>query len=292
MTVVPLTPPPSSSRPPITIRGLEAPKVLLMGAPGSGKTWSIHTLLKAGIEVFVLITEPNSLESLLLACQKTGTPTEKLHWAVVSPQTAGWDALSSLAKQVNSLDYEGVTKLKDVNKRDSKQLYAILENLQNFRDDRTNLFFGDVTSWDDSRALVIDSLSGLNTICVQATVGLKPTMAPGEWNICMNVEETLINKLTSDMKAYFILIAHIDRNQNEASLQTVVTPAAIGAKLGPRIGRFFSEVVLAKRTGTEFVWSTSEAMTDTKQRTLPISNAIPPSFLPLIEAHNKRKTTI
>lgn len=287
-----LTPPPATPLAPVHVLGLEAPKVLLMGPPGTGKSYSISTLLQEGLEVFILMTEPNSLESVQLACKQRSVSTEKLHWKFISPQTGGWAAIQDLAKQINLLDFEGLSKLKGISKRDSTQLYTLLQSCQNFICDRTGENFGDVTSWDSSRALVVDSLSGLNTICLQATVGLKPSLAPGEWGVAMNMEETLINKLTSDLKCFFLLIAHIDRNQNEATLQSTITPAAIGAKLGPRIGRFFSEVVLTKKIGDRFLWSTVEPMTDTKQRILPLGGELLPSFSPLIKAHREKVSVL
>ena len=39
-------------------------KVLLLGETGSGKTYSLRTLLDAGLEVFVIATEPGLLEVL------------------------------------------------------------------------------------------------------------------------------------------------------------------------------------------------------------------------------------
>ena len=118
----------------------------------------------------------------------------------------------------------------------------------------------------------------------QNTVGLKPTMHQGEWGVAMNLEEMLINKMTSDLSCYFVLIAHIDRNVNEASLQTLITPAALGAKLGPRIGRFFSEVILTKRVNAEFSWSTMELSADVKQSVLPIGATLKPSFKPIVDS--------
>lgn len=269
-----------------TIRpGITAAKVLLMGPPGTGKTWAITTLIEAGLEVFVLITEPNGLQNLLSSMRTRKLDMSKLHYHYVAPMAADWNSLDEMMKSVNAQSYSALADLKSgIAKPAANHIMKILSNLKNFQDDKDNKFYGDVTTWDYSRALVLDSLSGLNMLAVQNTVGLKPTMHQGEWGIAMNIEETLLNKLTSDMKAFFVLLAHVDRNINETTGQMIITPAAIGAKLGPRLGKFFSEVVLAKRVDAKFTWSTSEVGTDVKQSALPISKELVPSFKPIVDA--------
>lgn len=268
---------------------LSTPKTILMGAPGSGKTWAITTLIEAGLEVFVIITEPSGVESLLDAMKAKNLPFDKLHWAYIPPTVAGWKGIENMIQTINLQSYAAISDMKSgIAKESSNTIIKLLRNCENFHDDRTEKKFGDVTSWGYDRALVIDSLSGLNDLAVQNTVGLKPTLHPGEWNIAMNLESTIINKLTSDMKAYFVLLAHIDRNINEVTGGMVITPAAIGSKLGPRIGRYFSEIVVAKREKDKFLWSTSELNTDIKQRALPISNALPPTFKPIVDAFQRR----
>lgn len=282
---------PAIVKPPSSI---SAPKVLLMGPPGTGKTWSIVTLLQAGIEVFVLITEPGGEESLLNAVQKVNPSLiSKLHWNYVPPVTTGWAGLTEALKVVGSSNFQQISDMKSgVAKSADGNIMKLFRQLQNFEDQRTGQAFGDVTSWDGSRALVLDSLSGLNNLALQHTVGLKPTMNPGEWNVAMNLELMLIEKLTADLKCFFVVCAHVDRNVNEVTGGMVVTPAAIGAKLGPKIGRFFSEIVLTKRLGAKFVWSTEELNTDVKNRSLPIGKELDPSFGQLVTAFNNRKKQI
>lgn len=267
--------------------GVAAPNVLLMGPPGTGKTWAITTLVEAGIETFVIITEPNGLANLLTAMRVRGLPMAKLHYKYIPPMSADWAAMEEMTKAVNVQSYSALADLKQgIAKPASNTIMKFLKNIQNFHDDRTNNYYGDATLWGYDRALVVDSLSGLNMLSVQNTVGLKPTMHQGEWNIAMNLEETFINKLTSDMKAYFVMLAHVDRNINETTGQMIITPAAIGAKLGPKIGKFFSEVILTVRTNDKFTWSTMETGTDVKQSTLKIAKDLPPSMKPIVEGFN------
>lgn len=259
--------------------GILAPKTLLMGAPGTGKTWSITTLVEAGIEVFCLITEPNGLANLLSAMRTRKLDMNKLHWHYIPPLAADYGSLETMLKTVSAQSYAAIADLKSgIAKDKCTGAMDFMKNIQNFYCERTKQYYGDATEWGYDRALVIDSLSGLNMLAQQLTVGLKPTMHQGEWNVAMNVEDMLINKLTSDMAAYFVMLCHIDRATNEATQQTLITPAALGSKLGPRVGKFFSEVVLAKRTGDKFTWSTLEMTADVKQSALPIKSDLAPSF--------------
>lgn len=268
--------------------GLIAPKVLLMGAPGSGKTWSIPTLLLMGIEVFVLITEPNGLNALLNACKRVNAPLDLLHYAYVPPMNASMTSLKDVVTTIATMSYSAIADMKSGIAKDplGGGMMKILRQWENFHCDRTGKDYGSIFSFGYNKAFVMDSLSGLNMLAQQNTVGLKPTMHQGEWGVAMNLEEMMVNKLTSDLSCYFVLIAHIDRNINEASLAALVTPAALGAKLGPRIGRFFSEVILCKRINENFSWSTMEPAADVKQSVLPIHATLPPNFKPLVEAFN------
>lgn len=263
--------------------GVLAPKTLLMGAPGTGKTWSVVTLLQAGIEVFAILTEPNALPNLISRIKQLNLPMDKFHYRYVPPLNASFDALKDMMNIVSIQSYSAIADLKaGISKDKCSGLKDVLLAIQNFTDDKDGKTYGDATTWGYDRALVIDSLSGLNLLAQQLTVGLKPTMHQGEWNIAMNVEEMLLNKLTSDMKAYLVVLAHVDRNTNEATQQMVITPAALGSKLGPKIGRFFSEVVMTKRTGDKFFWSTLEPNAEVKQSALPIKTDLPPTFQTIV----------
>jgi hypothetical protein len=272
---------------------LQTPNVLLIGPPGTGKTYSVTTLLKSGIEVFVLMTEPGAVETLLDAVTKERLDVSKLHWNYCPPASQGWSAITDMAKMINQMGFEDLAKIKSgVGKQQSNQIMKLLGALQNFQCERTGQGYGDVTSWGPNRCLVIDSLTGLNILAMDNTVGQKPTPAPGEWGTAMNLEEKLILKLTSDLRCFFVLIAHIDRVTDEVTTYQRIVPAALGSKLGPKIGRFFSEVVLASRDKAGgFFWSTNDSMADLKFRALPMSDKLAPSFAPIVDTYRKRVAT-
>ncbi len=258
---------------------LSAPKLLILGAPGSGKTTSIASLLALGVEVFVVFTEGNGEEALLDECRKKGISTEKLRWVHVSQSAVGWNSFRTVASIANTRTFEDIAGMKmGIDKHLTNNIMSILKAFEIFVDERTGVAFGDVTTWDNSRALVVDNLSGLNDLIMMNTVGLKPNPAPGEWNIAQTFEAMLIKRLCGDMKAWFILLAHLDKVPNEITGMNIIAPAAIGAKLGPKIGKDFSEVVYSKRVGNVFSWSTSEINIDLKNRALPIDAKLDPDF--------------
>lgn len=266
------------------------PSVLLIGQPGDGKTFSIPTLVKAGIETFVVITEGTGQDSLLDGMIHHGADMSKLHIRHLSPATPGWGSLLEQARIANSMSYQAISELKSgIDKMQTQQYTALLQLFANFVDDRGESF-GDVTEWGADRALVIDSMTGLNHIIMDQTVGMKPNPHQGEWGIAMNMEVKLLLKLTADCKCFFVVTSHLDKEIDGATGITSQTVLALGRKNAPQIIPMFSEVVLCKRNGTKYTWSTAEAIQiTTKARGLPLSDSIKPDFAQLVSMYEKRK---
>lgn len=275
---------------------LKAPTIVVLGEPGAGKTHSLITLLLAGIEVFVIVTDPSGLDTILdqIRAQPNAPDLmKKFHYANVSPVASGWKAMQEMGEIVGKMGYEDIAKLKQgIGKGHIGTFMTLLSECQDFVCDHCGGKFGDVTSWDDSRALVIDSLSGVNKIMKDQTVGYKPSMHQGEWGIAMNLEEQFIFTLASDLRCYFVITAHLDKSVNEITGLQTISMAALGNKLAPQLLKLFSEVVLAKRVGKDFYWSTQEMNMAVKNRALPIGDKLPPSFAPIVEAHKRRKAMI
>ena len=273
---------------------LEPPAVLLSGFPGTGKTHSLVTFVKAGLELFVLCTEGRGIETLIDAAAKEGVDINRIHWSTVKAKSGGIAGLKTQAQFANTMTYEGLSGIKvGIEKNKMAQYMDLLRQIENFHDERTGKDFGDVTSWGPDRVFVLDSLSGLNDIILSNTVGLKPAPAMGEWGVAQKQEMDFVNLLTSDLKCFFVLTSHLDRVEEEVTKMQRVVPAGIGSKVGPRIGKYFSEVVQAKRNVDQagkasFVWSTAESTADLKNRALPIGNNLTPSFVPLVDAYKKR----
>jgi len=258
--------------------------VLLMGASGSGKTHSLRTLIDAGIKPFIIFTEPG-MEVL------GDLPEGSYEFCYIPPATVGWDVLLKRSQMINNSSYEAITKSVDTNKRKYTQFLDVLNACNNFTShDGTE--FGDVATWGTDRAIVVDSLSGLSVMAQHLTVGGKPTLAPGEWNIGMNVIESFIMTLTNGTHCHFILLAHMEKETDEMSGGTTLMASTLGRKLAPKLPRNFSDVIQAARGDKMWVWNTKAFGADLKARNLPWDNGMKPSFKPLIENWVKNGGTV
>lgn len=257
------------------------PKVLLMGPSGSGKTHAIRTLVESGITPFVIFTEPGM--------EVVGDiPKEKLHWRYIPPVSSSFDALADMAKKVNTLSFESLTKVIDPNRSKYNQLLEVIATCNEFKCDRTGESFGSVDSWPQDRCLVIDSLTGINKMAMNLVVGGRPTKSMADWGLAQDMIRKLVDHLTTVPSCMFVLIAHVARERDEITGGTYVTINTLGQKLAPELPVFFSDVILTQRTGSEFTWSTAAPQTDTKARNLKIGEKLPPSFGPLLQQWKAR----
>lgn len=272
---------------------IQPPSTLLIGPPGAGKTDALATAIEGGLELFVVVTEPGGEESLIDSVTRRGLPVDKLHWATARPAIAAFSALDDMANKIGSMSVQSLAEIKEgIGKSETrKAALALLEQLKNFKDERTGQSFGDYSLWDDKRMLAIDSLSGVSLMAMALTIGFKPTAHPGEWGVAMNFIEQLLLKVSGDRKCFLTVTAHAEKEMNEVSGQMQVMASTLGKKLAPKIPRFFSEVVLAKRSQTKFTWSTMDNSADLKNRGLEAKAELEPSFVPLVKAYRKRLET-
>lgn len=263
---------------------------MILGGVGSGKTHSLVTAAKAGLDVFVVVTEPTGADTLVDAFTAHNV-LDKLHYHQVTPARSGFDDMMKQAKVLSLGDQELLSKQKPSGDRTKAKWFQLLTSMANFTDQRGKEF-GPIDGLDDTNLFAIDSLSGLNIMSMDITIGDKLTASPGEWSIAMNNLERLILKLTSDCKCFTVLTAHIEKEVDPISGAQKIMAGALGAKLAPKLPRFFSEVVHAVREGDKFFWSTTTTNFDLKKRSLPLSDKIPPDFKPIIESYRKRKADL
>lgn len=208
------------------------------------------------------------------------------------PATEGWEAMTQMTTDIGTKDFQALSAMKGIGKDKTREpAYKLIKCLQNFVCERTGEDYGSFTNWTDTDCLVIDSLSGLSILAWYLTVGYKPTGAPGEWNVAMNWIESLLMKINSDRKCFFVLNAHVEKEMDEITGVNKVMVSTLGRKLAPKLGRFFSEIVYAKRQKTlpNFIWSTLDDTAELKNRALPISDRLDPDYGLVVEAYKKRK---
>jgi hypothetical protein len=262
-------------------------KILLMGPSGTGKTYFIGQLIEAGFKVRALFVEPG-MESVGQYFQDKKKPLpDNYDPHYIAPAATPWAALISSAKSLNTLDQKALANMTDPNKSKYNEFIEVLTTLSNFKSDHTGEILGAADSWGTDTFLVLDSLSGISTAAMNLVVGGKPVKSQADWGMAMDTIERFITKLTTDLRCHVLLISHIEREGDEISGGSTVGVSTLGKKLAPKIPRFFSDVILTQRTGTEFTWSTAATGVDTKARNVPISEKIPPNLNIIIESWKK-----
>lgn len=255
-------------------------KEMLCGVSGSGKTHAIRTLVEAGLEVFVLFTEPG-MEVL------ADIPKEKLHWHYISPASPDFEDMIASATKINTMSFEAITKLPDINKRKYHEFIDVLVTLSDFKDDRTGTSYGAVDSWGPERVLVLDSLTGLSLMAMNLVTGSKPVKSLADWGVAIDNLERLLTKLCVDTKCHFVLISHLERETDEVTGGTSLMASTLGRKLAPKLPRYFSDVIHVVRKADKFVWSTVTSNVDLKARNIALADNLPPSFVPIISSWRK-----
>lgn len=272
----------------MTSNVLPGTNVLLIGPAGTGKTYSIATLVDSGIEVFYLALEPG-LEALLGYWIDAGKPVPaNLHWHFLPPADASFSELQDAATKINLMSMKALADMQDPNRSKYNQFVKIYSVLNNFEDQRTGEKFGAADSWGPDRAIVIDSLTGLNTASLSSVVGGKPVRSQSDWGIAQNQLESLLRKLCDGCRCHFILLAHVEREVDQILGGVKLMVSTLGKALAPKIPPMFSDVILTKRQGTDFSWSTADPTADTKTRNLPLQEKILPSFAQIIAKWRSR----
>ena len=262
--------------------------VMLMGPAGSGKTHSIGTLVDSGIEVFYLALEPG-LESVLGYWTDRGLPVPaNLHWHTVkAPDTSFADMLDTATK-INTFSLEMLAKMVDPNRSRYNQYMEVFKVLNDFEDRRTNTKFGAVNTWTPERALIIDSLTGLNTAALNLVIGGKPVRSQSDWGIAQQQLEGLLRKLCDGCNCHFVLLAHVERESDLVLGGVKLMASTLGKALAPKIPAMFSDVILTVRQGDKWTWDTANVMADLKTRNLPIKSDNLPSFAPIVKKWQAR----
>ncbi len=262
---------------------------LLEGPTGVGKTHSLGTLVDTGLDVFYLGLE-SGVETLYGYYTDRGLPIPpNLHVHQLKASTASFLELLDSAEKTNTLSHEALAKMTDPQRRKYDGYLNILKALNNFTDQRTGEQFGPVDAWGIDRALAIDGLTGINRASMQLVAGGKAARTQAEWGQAQFYVEELLQKLTNGCRCNFVLIAHIERETDLILGGSKITMSTLGKALAPKIPQMFSDVILCRRDGDKYLWSTADAQADLKMRNLPLSSTITPDFAKIV---NKWKSRI
>lgn len=262
-------------QPPFSLPGVN---VLLMGPSGTGKTYSVGTLVDLGIDVFYLAIEAG-MESLLGYWTDKGKDIPpNLHWHKLASPKASFTEMIANAKNVNMLGLDSLAKMSDPNKSKHNQFISLLEALNNFPDDRTGEKYGPVNEWDQSKVLVIDGATGISQCAMALVIGGKPVKSQSDWGIAQDQVEKITRMLCDNCACHFILIAHVEREQDAVLGGVKLMVSTLGKALAPKFPAMFSDVILTVRSADKWTWDTASAMADVKTRNLPIKSDNPPTF--------------
>lgn len=261
---------------------------LIMGPTGTGKTRSLGTLVDTGLEVFTIFLESGQ-ETLYGYWTDRGLPVpSNLHVHTLTTSTASFGELIDSATKMNTLSMDVLAKMTDPKRSKYDAYLNILRALNDYTDHRTGETFGAVDTWGTDRVIAIDGLTGINRAAMQLVVGGKATRSQAEWGQAQFYVEELLQKLTNGCRCHFVLIAHIEREVDAIMGGSKITMSTLGKALAPRIPQMFSDVILCKREGEKWFWSTADAQADLKMRNLPLSTNLPPDFGPVVAKWRSR----
>ncbi len=289
--VKPTIPPGVKVNAPVIVRDepITPPAIMLLGDTGSGKTYAIISALKAGLEVFVLVTENTGVETLIDACKKEEVDMTNLHWKRCTPTQQPWSVMKAQAKLTNNNNVGELQKLEAGLERFKYPAFInLITACEDFVCDRTKEHFGDVMTWDEKRLLVLDSMSGLNEIVSSHITGHRITMTQPEFGVVQNHIYNLTNTLCS-LNCFFMVTGHLESEVDEVRGTSRFMVSTVGRKLAPKLPRMFSEVILAREENGKYFWSTMDSKVATKSRALPKSSSLSPDFGQVVTIYQQRK---
>lgn len=264
---------------------LAGPNILLFGEGGTGKTYSLGTLVDwcqaNGKEVFVLFTE-NSTETLLgyWKDKKKEIPS-CLHWHQMGTKGVGLAQMLEGAKRVGEMSYELLTKIQDNNRSgQNNAFWNILSACADFPDDRTGKKFGPVDAFKLDRVFVLDSFTELGNAAAKMVIGSKPTMSQPEYGVAQNNVMNFLRLCTQGLSCTFVMTAHPAKEKDEisGSVKTTISTGGIGVAIIPQIPTLFSDMIWCVREGDKFYWDTAAYGVTTKTRSLGYRSKIDPNF--------------
>lgn len=260
-------------------------RAVLMGQQGSGKTSSIRTLLKCGLDVRAIFTEANSLVVL-------ADVLDKLRYAYIPPYggmgARKWAVLESVLNTVNTASNKVLQDMPKVEPTAHRQAIELIKQLAAFKT-ATGDNLGSVDSWGTDCVLVIDSLTGLNKMFATLNVGAKPIRSQPDWGVAMDNLHRLVDMIATETSCHIIVMAHVEMLTDELTRDDAkLMPHTIGRKLAPVLFSEFGDIILAEKRGADFYWSTANPRAALKNVHLPLSDKLSPTWEPVIAEWRRR----
>lgn len=273
-------------------KSLVGPKICIMGLGGTGKTYSLGTLVdwaaKNQFEVAGLFVE-TGLESLLGYWKDRGLPIpENFFWHQQATQPVSLGAMLTMADNVGKMSYEAVTKIVDVNRGSNNAFWKILSSCSDFPDDRTGRKLGPVDKFSANRIFVVDSLTELGNAAFKMQIGARPTASPGDYGVAQGALMNFLRLCTQGIDCPFVMTAHVDRETDAVTQSAKIMIKAIGKALATEIPTLFSDVIYSVREADKFYWDTAAYGVDVKTRSLGYRSKIPPDFGQIFDLWKKR----
>lgn len=268
--------------------------VLNQGDIGTGKTRALITLLPtyvdergdihegAGVAPFLISMEAGSEATLgrnLCGAPRHGDHV--IHHHHIPAINVPFETLASYIELANSIPYDTLLKTEDPNKRQYRQAIELCDATRDFVCDHCGEHFGAVREWDDSRAIIIDSLTGLTKAFTMNVIGGKPFPSLPQVGGIMALIEGFLDNYWSATQCSAILLAHIDRENDPLSGMSKITAHTIGQKLAPRLVKKPDEVITSY-VGEDgrYYWSNALIAGNEvqKRRRLPLSATLEPNY--------------
>jgi hypothetical protein len=267
---------------------LAGPNIVLLGESGTGKTYSIGTLVETGVPVSFLALEPG-IESLFGYYTDRGKPIPpNLSWHILRPPESDFASMIDTAEKINTYSFKMLADMTDPNRNKYNQFVSLLRTLNDFVDERTGEKLGPVNKWGPERFLIIDALTGINRAALDLVAGSKPARSMSDWGIAQDQIERILRMLTQDCKCGFVLISHVEKEKDEITGSMKLTMSTLGKALAPKLPLMFSDLIYTYRDGKEFWWSTENSSVTLKTRNLPIADKIRPDFAAILKTWKKR----
>ncbi len=209
-----------------------ATKLLLIGDSGTGKTGALASLVQAGYELVILDFD-NGLDILVNVLRFQPNAGELL-------SRVRFETVTDRMKAVGGLMIpDGVPQA-------FSKAMNLLTNWKTTDED-----LGPVSSWNENRVLVIDSLTFMSDAAyrfTEVTSGSKDGRMVF-FEAQKKIENCLGLLYSPLIKCNVIVIAHIAFIETDNNL-TKGYPATVGKALSPKVPRYFNAMLQVKRKGT------------------------------------------